>query len=129
VIDLFLSYHIGDISRIRNKDLRTLCSCNNLICLFSLCDRYVLVRSTLSFPTARSILRTSCCHDPKKSSRRLRGKCLVTVQAFSHHRRPAYRRTQCHRCSQTSDCCLQALQYPHRSDRLSGASLPADALC
>ena len=38
VVDLFLSYHIGDISRIRNKDLRTLCSCNNLICLFSLCD-------------------------------------------------------------------------------------------
>ena len=64
VVDLFLSYHIGDISRIRNKDLRTLCSCNNLICLFSLCDRCVLVRSTLSFPTARSIfaLPAVCIH-------------------------------------------------------------------
>ena len=57
VVDLLLLHHIGDISRVGNKNLRTLCSCNNLICLLSFYGRSIIVRSTLSFPTARSIFK------------------------------------------------------------------------
>ena len=82
VVDLLLLHHIGDIYRVGYKNLRTLCCCNNLICLFSLYGSIGILRSTLSFPTARSIFKLPAVCILKNLPVSLRGICLVTVKAF-----------------------------------------------
>ena len=82
VVDLLLLHHIGDISRVGNKNLRTLCSCNNLICLFSLYDSIAILRSTLSFPTARSIFYIFLLSVSYKIVPVFTGKYSLTIRAF-----------------------------------------------
>ena len=82
VVDLLLLHHIGDICRVGYKNLRTLCCCNNLICLFSLYGSIGILRSTLSFPTARSIFYIFLLSVSYKIVPVLTGKCLMTIRTF-----------------------------------------------
>ena len=82
-VDLLLTDRVRDILRVGDRHLNTISVFGDrCICLLSFYGSCISIRSTLSFPTARSIFYIFLLSVSYKIVAVLTGKCLMTIRTF-----------------------------------------------